>query len=293
LRITTRYAGYGIFFFFLILMAACGYAPVEKAFTISGDTYRKKVMDPSSIRVLNWNIHKEGNQAEWRKEFRRIVAEKNPHIITFQEARLENGFKAFFDEDLRIGWAFSPNTFQEKYEAYCGVMTAAHSKPDAVMALLSEGFEPITRTPKAALFTRYDLGPDHPSLLVVNVHGINFKIGLDDFRDQLVEIFDRIADHRGPVVLAGDFNTWRDRRLDFLAESAEAAGLAAVDFSPETHRIESRSDNPLDHIFYSRDLLSPKIGSPDVLEEVTTSDHRPLYVELTWKRRDDPALRLN
>jgi endonuclease/exonuclease/phosphatase (EEP) superfamily protein YafD len=127
---------------------------------------------------------------------------------------------------------------------------------------------------------------------VVNVHGINFKIGLDDFRDQLGEIFERIADHRGPVVLAGDFNTWRERRLAFLVEKAEAAGLAAVDFSPEIHRIESRSDNPLDHIFYSRDFLSPRTGSSDVLEEAKTSDHRPLYVELRL-RKSGMGSRLN
>jgi endonuclease/exonuclease/phosphatase (EEP) superfamily protein YafD len=279
-----RRAGYAAVFVFLFLFASCGYTPVEKAFTISGDAYREAVMDGSSIRILNWNIHKEGNEKPWRDDFLRIVAEKRPHIITFQEARMETGFRSLFDEDLRIGWAFSPNTFQKKYDAYCGVLTASPSRPDAVQAMLSNGFEPITRTPKAALFTRYDLGPDNPALLVVNVHGINFKIGLDDFKDQLGEIFDRIADHRGPVVLAGDFNTWRESRLAFLAESATAAGLKAVDFAPENHWIESLSDNPLDHIFYSQALLAPTVGSSDVLEEVETSDHRPLYVELTLKR---------
>ena len=280
-----RRAGYAAVFVFLFLFASCGYTPVEKAFTISGDAYRQAVMDGSSIRILNWNIHKEGNQKPWRDDFLRIVAEKKPHIITFQEARLETGFRSLFDEDLRIGWAFSPNTFQEKYDAYCGVLTASHYRPDVVQAMLSSGFEPITRTPKAALFTRYDLGPDNSPLLVVNVHGINFKIGLDDFQDQLIEIFDRIADHHGPVVLAGDFNTWRERRLAYLAEMAAGAGLVPVDFSPETDWIESLSDNPLDHIFYSQALLAPKTGTSDVLEEVQTSDHRPLYVELTLKRQ--------
>jgi len=281
-----RQAGYGAVFVLLFLIASCGYTPVEKAFTISGDAYRQAVMDGSSIRILNWNIHKEGNEKPWRDDFLRIVAEKKPHIITFQEARLETAFRSLFDEDLRIGWAFSPNTFQEKYDAYCGVLTASHYRPDVVQAMLSNGFEPITRTPKAALLTRYDLGPDNPPLLVVNVHGINFKIGLDDFKDQLVEIFGRIADHRGPVVLAGDFNTWRKSRLAYLGDMAAGAGLVPVDFSPETDWIESLSDNPLDHIFYSQGLLAAKPGSSDVLEEVATSDHRPLYVELILMQPD-------
>ncbi len=65
--------------------------------------------------------------------------------------------------------------------------------------------EPILRLPKSALVTVYPL-PDARLLMVVNIHAVNFSLGVDVYSKQLLPIGDQIAHHSGPVIMAGDFN---------------------------------------------------------------------------------------
>ncbi len=266
-----------------LFLTYCGYSPVKKPFVVNGGKYRWKTVPQSSIRLLNWNIHKEGGRRPWREEFARIVEEKAPNLVTFQEARIEPEFQRIFKKTAPMGWVCSPNTFMDLHDAYAGVLTASPFSPTAARPVLSKGIEPITNTTKAALFTTYTLRPSRKSLLLVNVHALNFQIGLASFKAQMDEIFGIVAEHRGPVILAGDFNTWRPKRMAYVDLLATEAGLARVDFSPETHAIVSRSDIPLDHVYYSEKDLAVTEGSPDVIEETMTSDHKPLFVEFELK----------
>lgn len=65
--------------------------------------------------------------------------------------------------------------------------------------------EPILRLAKSALVTVYPL-PDTRLLMVVNIHAVNFSLGVDVYSKQLLPIGDQIAHHSGPVIMAGDFN---------------------------------------------------------------------------------------
>ncbi len=48
--------------------------------------------------------------------------------------------------------------------------------------------------------------PDARLLMVVNIHAVNFSLGVDVYSKQLLPIGDQIAHHSGPVIMAGDFN---------------------------------------------------------------------------------------
>ena len=47
---------------------------------------------------------------------------------------------------------------------------------------------------------------------MANLHAINFALGTDAYRAQLDAIATELSHHRGPIVVAGDFNTWNDER---------------------------------------------------------------------------------
>jgi len=59
--------------FLLMSITACGYLPVRTPFTISDKNYRKQSIDSDSLRLMIWNIHKEGGLLKWKEEFSVMV----------------------------------------------------------------------------------------------------------------------------------------------------------------------------------------------------------------------------
>ena len=266
--------------FISVSIVACGYIPVRTPFTLSDDSYDKETNINDSIRILNWNIHKEGNLSEWKKVITRIVKDKKPDFILLQEVRLDGKVGDFISKDLKYGWEFSPNLYQGRYDAYSGVLTASHIKPKMVESALSNGTELFSKIQKTVLFTKYPIGSPSLELLVVNIHGININIDLDGFKEQIRYIAEVVMRHDGPVILAGDFNTWREARLDHLSKLVKEMELVKIDFGSNADYVETMFGNPLDHIFISKEKLEVIKGSQDVIVDIKSSDHSPLFVEL-------------
>ncbi len=103
-----------------------------------------------------------------------------------------------------------------------GVMTLASAHPIYCCPLRER--EPILRLPKSALVTVYPL-PDARLLMVVNIHAVNFSLGVDVYSKQLLPIGDQIAHHSGPVIMAGDFNAWSRPRMNALYRFAREMSL--------------------------------------------------------------------
>jgi len=263
-----------------VSIVACGYIPVRTPFTLSDDSYDKEAVINDSIRILIWNIHKNGNLSEWKKEITHIVKKKEPNFILLQEVRLEGDVGAFISKNLKYGWEFSPNLYQGKYDAYSGILTASHIKPKMVKPFLSNAAEPFSKTQKTVLFTKYLIDSASFELLVVNIHAINIKIDLDGFKEQLCYITEVVIRHDGPVILAGDFNTWREARLDHLSKLVKKMELVKIDFGSKADYTKTMFGNPLDHIFISKEKLEIIKGSQDIIADIKSSDHNPLFVEL-------------
>ena len=134
--------------------------------------------------------------------------------------------------------------------------------------------EPWLRTDKATVITEYALDGLSETLLVVNVHAVNFTFGLGAFEAQIGAAADVIGRHRGPVIFTGDFNTWRQGRLALVSALVAENGLRPVDFERDARK--RFLGKPLDHV-YVRGL--------DVEAAVTwdteTSDHNPMGVWLS------------
>jgi endonuclease/exonuclease/phosphatase (EEP) superfamily protein YafD len=129
--------------------------------------------------------------------------------------------------------------------------------------------EPWIRSPKATVITEYGLTNTDQTLLVVNIHALNFTFGIRDFRKQIGQAQSVLTHHAGPILLSGDFNTWHWRRSEIMNEMTDDLGLEMLAYD-EDHR-KRFLGQPLDHI-YVRGL--------EVLEattrEVDSSDHSPM-----------------
>lgn len=220
-------------------------------------------LDATHLRVLTWNVHKTEDDG-WREDFARFAA--NHDLLALQEAVVNDRLRGALAEqgyDWRLTSAFQYLTDDT------GVLTAARAPATGACSLRAT--EPLTRIPKSALATRYRLAGSSATLLVANLHGINFTIGTSSFRQQIEALASQIAAHDGPAILAGDFNTWNSARRAVLDEVASRVGLVPVALADD-HRTRFMGE-PVDGMYYRGLEVIAATAFP-----VTSSDHNPVSV---------------
>ena len=217
-------------------------------------------LDPDRISILNWNVYK-GRRDNWATDFRRY---SNRHdVVTIQEAHLGEELESLLDAEHRHWTMNAAFNYQDRAT---GVMTASSIKP--VYTCGQHTIEPLIGTPKTSLISYYPVDGIDERLLVANVHGINFSLGVAAYNEQIEKLFELMRYHQGPIVLAGDFNTWSDKRMQIVETLAQRLSLSSLDYT--SHNRTSVFGKALDHVFYRG--LEP-------LEHdtwhVTSSDHNP------------------
>jgi endonuclease/exonuclease/phosphatase (EEP) superfamily protein YafD len=221
--------------------------------------------DAESLRVVSWNLHK-GADAGWETDLAAYAAASD--LVLLQEAVLSDAVRNVLERaghEWMMAGAFSWKG-QER-----GVLVAARARAFDGCAL--RAFEPLFPVPKSALVARYRL-PGGAALAVANLHGVNFSLGLGRFREQIEAVAVELARHQGPVILAGDFNTWSEARHEVLADAASRLGLVSVLIDgPDGRRLAL--GQALDH-FYFRGFRLVRAIAPTV----KTSDNNPILVEL-------------
>jgi endonuclease/exonuclease/phosphatase (EEP) superfamily protein YafD len=222
-------------------------------------------LDPQRITVFVWNIRK-GTDPLALVDLARLAGDTD--LVLIQEARLEQ-WPATALGAARY-WTFAPG--YRTADTSTGVMTMSHTAPLTHCYLRDR--EPWLRSPKAISITRFDLAATDETLAVVNVHALNFTLGIADFRRQMAKVAAVLEHHDGPVILAGDFNTWRGARLTALLEIAERLRLYELTFDVD-HRARPLGA-VVDRIFV-RHLYALDAST----QVVDTSDHNPLSVTLS------------
>lgn len=223
----------------------------------------QNALNPDQIRVLSWNIAK-GQREGWDSDL--TVLSHNSDLVLIQEARLEHGVHRYFDDCC---WAFAPGFTRGNVTT--GVMTIASA--ETLRHIPHAHREPLTRLPKAALVTEYRLQDNEHTLMVANVHAINFTPGTLHFRRQLEGLYTTLREHQGPLILSGDFNTWRNKRVEVLSALVEALRLHSVEYEGDCRR--QAFGQALDHVFY-RGMHQDRCRVLPVL----SSDHNPIQVVL-------------
>jgi endonuclease/exonuclease/phosphatase (EEP) superfamily protein YafD len=231
----------------------------------SSDASGAAFLDPAKINLLIWNTQK-GQGASWLAEFSDLSA--NQDVLVLQEALLKNELRNHLLSKA-LSWNLA-TTFM-RFQSETGVMTVSRATPDS--ACVQRTMEPVLSLPKATLITRYPLKGSEETLLVGNIHAVNFSLGTAAFRSQLDRLASVLDEHDGPVIVAGDFNSWSDSRSDVLDEAlVDTSSLRKVTFNGKSPRtIFGRT---VDHVYY-RGLT---VVEGRVLDS-ESSDHDPIWVQ--------------
>ena len=236
------------------------YIPFENKLNMQCDKANDLVpkLAASRFHLITWNVHK-GQDTGWQEDLERLS--KQADFVLLQEATQHQNLSTFSTALFVSSFSFKDllsgvKTFtQTQPEWYCGGGVA----------------EPIIQIPKVASIMNLPLEKGN-SLLIINVHLINFEWGISAYQVQLEQLFSFVENHQGPIIMAGDFNAWNEERLNLVNSLIKKYGLNSVALSQD-ERVRFLG-YPLDYIF----MRGVKVVSA-TSEVVTSSDHNPLLME--------------
>jgi endonuclease/exonuclease/phosphatase (EEP) superfamily protein YafD len=232
-------------------------------------TAGSKGFNASGFSLLSWNIQKE-IRAGWESDFVRLS--QNVDILVIQEAHLTEQLRQLLNHRPYYWHLVTAFEYQD---AKTGVLTAATIEPDFVCPLRAT--EPLIGIPKTILMTRYPLTNRRQSLMIANIHMINFAPHVSAFENQVRQMTEILVDHQGPMILAGDFNSWSEERLAIIENMTVGLQLKSADFKTDTAR--KVFGYTIDRVYY-RGLTLEEAW----VIEVTSSDHNPLLLRFRLNR---------
>ena len=184
-------------------------------------------MPACELVAVSWNVHK--------RDGPRFDAELAHHAEGAELVLLQESTEPGSSQGLP-SYVAQVVTFRRRRDRRpTGVATASTAVPVDLEGSWAVDREPVARTPKGTLVSTFALPGQ--TLLVVNVHGINFRSAAALGR-HLQPIGIRIAAHDGPVLLAGDLNTWSRARRRVVEDFAARHGLQAVAFGDDGPRLD-------------------------------------------------------
>ena len=236
------------------------YIPFENKLNMQCDKADNLVpkLAASRFHLITWNVHK-GQDTGWQEDLERLS--KRADFVLLQEATQHQNLSTFSTALFVSSFSFN--------ELLSGVKTFTQTQPEWYCG--GGVAEPIIQIPKVASVMSFPLEKGD-SLLLINVHLINFEWGISAYQAQLEQLFSFVENHQGPIIMSGDFNAWNERRLNLVNNLMQKYGLDAVVLSQD-ERVRFLG-YPLDYIF----TRGVKVVSA-TSEVVTSSDHNPLLME--------------
>ena len=236
------------------------YIPFENKLNMQCDKADNLVpqLAASRFHLITWNVHK-GQDTGWQEDLERLS--KQADFVLLQEATQHQNLSTFSTALFVSSFSFN--------ELLSGVKTFTQTQPEWYCG--GGVAEPIIQIPKVASVMNLPLEKGN-SLLLINVHLINFEWGISAYQAQLEQLFSFVENHQGPIIMAGDFNAWNEDRLNLVNNLIQKYGLNSVVLSQD-ERVRFLG-YPLDYIF----TRGVKVVSA-TSEVVTSSDHNPLLME--------------
>lgn len=230
---------------------------------ISLDNQSIEEVDPQNISVFSWNIYK-GKNRGFKQEFLHYMNLPGIHLVQeYYSGNKINSYLADLNQKhIVLGLSYGINLWGET-----GVATISTATQHNLRNLRTKAHEDFTfATYKTSLFSWFKLKDQKDMLLVVNTH-LLVSVDKKIYEAELKRIEKLIESHQGPLVVAGDFNDWPEKKIS-IKNWASRNSLKRVAFSPD-HR-KSFDGNRIDHIFY-RGLVLKASWSV----ETNSSDHNP------------------
>lgn len=209
--------------------------------------------------------------SQWQADF---LKQLHCHqLLMLQEAGLSPVNLELFDDQESFEWQMARSFHIKRQSLDTGVKTGCRCASLESHCWQSPVHEPFVRTRKMILQTRYRL-ENGQELMVLNTHGVNF-VRLRNFHGQLDQLARAAADHQGPLLLAGDFNTWRPARMKGLLQLSRDLGLTEVELSRSARPRHLKQH--LDHLF----VRGLKPAKAEVLDSIRSSDHYPISAQFS------------
>ena len=216
---------------------------------------------PQPFRVCSWNWHK-CTHPHWAQDFTALCRQCD--LFLAQEARLSPSTCQLLAQS-NMQWNAAISFLSPVKHIPTGLAAGCRVAAQEITCQ-SGAREPIVRIPKMMMKLMYPLAK--AQLLVLHLHAINFT-GTAPFELTLQKAAQFIAPFQGPVLLAGDFNTWSQKRIDLLRQLAAKLQLQEVLFSPDLRTRYLK--HPVDYLFTrGLDTLNAKVLT------LSSSDHHPL-----------------
>lgn len=227
--------------------------------------------DTPRIRLAVWNLCKGAGGRLFEHEYR-MVCYRSDLILTQEALLSEKGLLTFCEPGFE---AIHAASYKRRDGIRDGVMTVARvSSTPSIQRIVCKYPEPVFKTPKVALVTFYRMRGRQDSLMVVNLHATLIR-RVRSALEEIEHLIKSLPQHDGPVILAGDFNTFTPGYLAVIAGSLRKIGLEYVPI-PGDPRPPAGA---LDQVFV-RGLAVERIF---VDTTIKNSDHFPLFADLVWE----------
>lgn len=220
----------------------------------------------SEFDIFVWNVFKGQKAQLFEKDFRLLGGGKD--FILLQEAIVDQRMPKIWKEDFSsYEWHLAQSFHYKKDLSSTGVAIGSKLRPESVDFIRAKTRELFWLTPKLTLFSEYDFAGT--KVLFVCTHVLNF-VTLGAFTESLYEIAAKMSTFEGPIVLAGDFNTWNFKRYMVMKTIFRDLGLEHLDLEEDGRVLK------LDHVFVRGfDVIKARVH-----HTVLSSDHFPIEIRL-------------
>jgi endonuclease/exonuclease/phosphatase (EEP) superfamily protein YafD len=237
-----------VFLFIFIKVTTIGCLSYGHMGVIDTDYSTKTRLAPGSeLTLVTWNVAK---NIENNVEIERLIADYSPDVLMIQEglSRSCDNFGPSFRQCL-----FAPSWKRTDTDIYTGVQTLSRFRLENPIHVESPGREGFLFTPKTSLVSFMDL-PDGRSLMLVNVHMLNF-VPTRELKKNLDVVHECVRDHDGPLIIGGDFNTWSNARLKAVREFAHRLDMV------EALALNELDDVPFSWFFLLKPFLHDRLDA--------------------------------
>ncbi len=215
------------------------------------------------LRVTIWNIFKGCGGEHFYNDLRLLCFESD--LLLLQEALLSHRSMEELSLDGFLG--VHGASYERADKLRDGVMTLARMRPGEVpKRVLCKYPEPVLKTPKAALVTEYPLH-DGRNLTVVNLHATLIRT-IRRAREELEHLIEHLEIGDGPLIFAGDFNTFTPRYFQAVAHTLEKLDLSYVEIPNDPRK----GINHLDQLF----VRGMTVEAIEIDTRIRSSDHFPI-----------------
>ncbi len=227
---------------------------------------------PDRLKILIWNVYKGKKGSAWKTDFLNLTQDCD--IVLMQEAMLDETMPGLWKEDLKhYQWKMATSFIYRSSSHRTGVATGAKFTSKDTKVFRGFDREIFVWTPKVTISSLYQSADLDYSLLVINTHAL-LVTTTKAFIRYIDGILSTISHHKGPLIFAGDFNTWHSGRWIALLHLLKSYDLEHVVIPNDERKLK------LDHVFVrGLDVVTAKVWNT-----IYSSDHSPLELQVQLKK---------